>query len=90
MAGGATKHPSESSAASLSRACRDRIDDLVPGSPVQLVAAPLEADQLCAGDRVRQRNPVLDRVDRIGRAVNDQQRGRQLMQPAPPLIACGG
>ena len=84
---GATKRPSESSAASLSGVCHDRVDDRVPGGPVQLVAAPVEADQLRADDRLRQRNPVRDRVDRIGRAVNDQQRCVHLVQPASPRIS---
>jgi hypothetical protein len=64
----------------------DCINDRVPIRPMQFVTAAFEEDEFRAWDRLRQRNAVFDRVNRIGRAVYDEKRRFYFMQPATPLL----
>jgi hypothetical protein len=71
----------------LARVHGDGADDRVPVGRVQFVTAILNADELRAPHCFRQRNAVVDRVNRIRCAVNDEKRCPHLMQPAPPFFS---
>ena len=64
----------------------DGVDHGVPVVGVQLVAATGDADQPGSGDHLQELLPVRDRVDRIGRAMNDEQRWLELGEPALPWL----
>jgi hypothetical protein len=51
---------------------------------MQLVPAAFKPDELCAGDRCGQRFAMLDRIDRIGGAMDDHKRRLHLGKAAGP------
>jgi hypothetical protein len=57
-----------------------------PAAP-QFLAAAFDADELRAADRFRQRNAVVDRLNRVRCAVNDEKRCPYIMQPSPPFFS---
>ena len=65
----------------------DRRDDRVPVRFMQLMAAAVEPHQGRARDLLRQGDAVLDRKQRVRRAVDDEERRAELAEPALPCLA---
>src|SRR5947207_9534723 len=61
---------------------RDGFDDFLPVVAMQFVAAALDPHQPGAGNRAGKRLAVLDREDRIGGAMDDEQRQTQVLYPS--------
>src|SRR6266498_2616831 len=62
-------------------------DNHRPIAGMQLVAAAFDADKPCAGNCICESGAMLDRKDRICRAVNDEERNLQVVQATLPVLA---